>query len=156
MEVKESYHKTPMPSKTLVEVGCAVISGSRREPESRGRILIAQRKPGDSFGGFWEFPGGQLENGEQMEACLAREVREELGILISPRLFLGTVDHAYPAKTFRLHFYLCDWIHGKPVRHDCLNFRWVLPAELHRYSFPRADTDLILHLLRHQSRYFPV
>ena len=42
-----------------------------------GRILICQRKSEDTFGGLWEFPGGKREPGEELEACLAREMMEE-------------------------------------------------------------------------------
>ena len=143
-----------MSSKTVLEVGCAVIAGSPRDPETRGKILIAQRKPGDSLGGFWEFPGGRVEDGENLEDCLVREVWEELGVGIRPRRFLGLVNHSYPTQEVRLHFYLCDWRQGRPVRHDCLHFRWVLPDELHRYTFPRADRDMIQQLIRNRASYF--
>jgi len=50
-----------------IEVGCAVIY-------RRGKLLISQRRPGDSLGGYWEFPGGKRDGDETFEACIAREV----------------------------------------------------------------------------------
>ena len=63
-----------------------------------GRVLICQRKEKDTFGGFWEFPGGKCEAGESLEQCLVREMREELAIVVE------TVD------TRRLHtiILMCD------------------------------------------------
>ena len=125
----------------IIDVGCAVISRG-------GKILIAQRKPGEFLSGFWEFPGGKREKGETIEDCLAREVYEELWIRIRPRQWLGITEHAYPGRTFRLHFYACDWISGRPVKRDCLDFRWVFPFEMRRFCFPPGDERLIDELSR--------
>lgn len=125
-----------------LEVGCAVIINED------GKILIAQRKPGVHLGGFWEFPGGKREDGEGIEACLIREVYEELGVEILPRLFLFRRRHTYPAKEVLLDFYLCDYVCGRPYRRDCLDFRWVAPDDLRRFRFLPADTDVLNDLLR--------
>ena len=55
-----------------------------------GRILICRRGQGGSCAFLWEFPGGKQEQGENMEECLVRECREELGIEIAVR---GQVRH---------------------------------------------------------------
>ena len=47
--------------------------------DTDSRILLAQRPEGKSFGGYWEFPGGKIEQGETPEAALIREIREGLG-----------------------------------------------------------------------------
>ena len=57
----------------MITVSAAVI-------EHDGRILIARRKPTDTLGGFWEFPGGKVEKGETPQECLEREILEELGV----------------------------------------------------------------------------
>ena len=130
-----------------IEVGCAIIVKA-------GKILIAQRKPGTHLGGYWEFPGGKRHDGELLEDCLIREVREELGIEIHPRKLLGRTQHVYPEKKIVLDFYFCDWITGRPVKHDCFDFRWVEPLELRSYRFPPADTDVINELIRKRTHYF--
>ncbi len=123
-----------------IEVGCAII-------EKRGEFLIAQRLPGSHQGGYWEFPGGKLHAGESMPECLVREVWEELGILIRPRVFLCRKDFSYPTRDVSLYFYLCRWIGGSPVRRHCLDFRWVRPRDLRKFRFVAADTELLNQLL---------
>src|SRR5215207_4128730 len=63
-----------------------------------GKLLITQRHPDAHLGGLWEFPGGKLECDETFEACLTRELREELGIEVIVRELMETVEHAYPEK----------------------------------------------------------
>jgi 8-oxo-dGTP diphosphatase len=55
-----------------------------------GALLIARRPPGGFMPGWWEFPGGKIEEGETPEACLAREIREELGVEVK----VGRILHA--------------------------------------------------------------
>src|SRR5271157_5401590 len=49
--------------------------------ESDGKLLVCQRRTGDSFELLWEFPGGKIKPGESPEAALARELLEELGVV---------------------------------------------------------------------------
>ncbi len=131
----------------IIEVGCAIIG-------KEGKLLIAQRKPADHLGGYWEFPGGKREANETMEQCLKREVLEELGVLIRPRQFIRRRDCEYPARKISLHFYFCDWVKGEPERLDCLDFRWVTPEELRNFRFPPADDEMIDELIRKKEAYF--
>ena len=132
-----------------VEVSCAVI-------REAGRVLIAQRKPGSFYGGYWEFPGGKCHDRETLEDCLVREVWEELRIRIQPVLFLRREYHPYSDRKLALNFYLCDRVAGRPVREDCFDFRWVSVEELLKYCFPPADYGLIHDLIRKKRFYFGV
>ena len=67
------------------------------------KVLVCQRKDVDTFGGFWEFPGGKQELGETLEQCLARELREELAIAARPIARLSTVGHDCANVQIRLH-----------------------------------------------------
>ena len=72
-----------------------------------GDVLLAQRPEGKPYEGYWEFPGGKVEAGEEISAALKREFLEELGItIISARPWCG-VEYIYPHAHVRLHFYIC-------------------------------------------------
>ena len=139
--------------KNIIEVGCAIIRAKRNE-WNETRLLIAQRKPGAFLGGYWEFPGGKIEERESVEQCLVREVEEELGVRIRPAEFFCIKEHVYPEKTVRLHFYFCDWVSGAPAKLDCLDFRWVRPEEMKDFRFIPADTEIINELIRGKKKYF--
>jgi len=124
----------------VIEVGCAMIIKD-------GKLLAAQRNPGDTFGGFWEFPGGKKEDGETMEQCLVREVREEMGVEIRPRELFDRSDCVCPDKTIRLFFYFCDYVGGNPQCIDCQNFLWASAGDLVRLKFPEGDADVLRKLI---------
>src|SRR3954470_20029386 len=67
-----------------------------------GELLITQRRPDDHLPNLWEFPGGKVESGETFEACLIREIREELAIEISVGDLVEDLTHSYLEKTVRL------------------------------------------------------
>ena len=131
----------------IIEVGCALIIRDKH-------LLIAQRKPGGQWGGYWEFPGGKREPDEAIEGCLVREVQEELGVLVKPRELLTIKFHPYPGRRLKLFFYFCGWVHGEPQRRDCLDFRWVLPEELYGFNFLPGDRDIIRELNIKKRFYF--
>ena len=67
------------------------------------RVLVTQRRPGDSFPGYWEFPGGTREPGETLEECVVREMREELGVTVAVDGPGPEVVHRYPdLRTIRV------------------------------------------------------
>jgi mutator protein MutT len=73
-----------------------------------GSVLLARRAPEEKLGGFWEFPGGKVENGETPEECLARELAEELGILARIGEKCAESLHQYDHGNFRIVAYLVD------------------------------------------------
>ncbi len=114
----------------------------------RGKILIARRKDAAMLGGLWEFPGGHREKRESLKACVAREVREELGIEIAVGDKIAEVEHAYSHFTITLHAFHCEWISGRPRALGCAAYKWVAPRELTRYAFPAANRKVIAALAR--------
>ena len=73
-----------------------------------GKLLITQRHVDSHLGGLWEFPGGKRERDESFEACLVRELREELGIEVTVGELVESLTHAYPEKPVHLRFYRCQ------------------------------------------------
>ena len=106
----------------VTEVVAAVLT----QPD--GRVLLAQRPRGKVFAGYWEFPGGKVESGEALEDALARELHEELGIVVTRACRWITRVFAYPHATVRLNFFqVFDW-QGEPHPHEGQVFSWQLPA----------------------------
>ena len=115
--------------------------------EREGRFFVARRQDGTHLEGYWEFPGGKCEPGETDEACLAREMREELGVDVRVGPLLLSVSHAYPDRVVELHFYACE-MSGAPRPLLGQELRWVPREELRALQFPPADAELIDLLTR--------
>jgi mutator protein MutT len=131
-----STKNSKLTTKTLVEVSAALIF-------RQGKLLITQRHADAHLGGFWEFPGGKREPGESFEACLAREIREELGIEISVGKLFEEITHAYAEKTVLLRFFLCELSAGEPRPLGCAAIKWISKSKLADCGFPAADARLL-------------
>ena len=118
-----------------------------------GKLLITQRHADADLGGLWEFPGGKREPNETFEACLSRELREELGIEVAVGDLVESLTHAYPEKTVQLKFYGCRWEKHEPQALGCSAFKWVTAAELKDYAFPAADSRLLDRLRRDKAMW---
>ena len=108
-----------------------------------GQILIDRRKIGDTMGGLWEFPGGKIEPGETVEACIAREIREELAIEIAVGEHLISIEHTYPTFHLTLTVHHCQHISGVPQPIESEEIRWVNIDDLGNYQFPAANIAII-------------
>jgi 8-oxo-dGTP diphosphatase len=91
----------------ITEVAAAVI-------ERPGEFLLAQRPEGKPYPGYWEFPGGKIEPGEDARAALVRELREELGIEVRAATPWITRLYTYTHATVRLHFFRVTAWEGEP------------------------------------------
>jgi mutator protein MutT len=115
--------------------------------ERHGTLLVTRRPKGVHLEGYWEFPGGKCEAGESFEACLARELREELDVEASIGEELFATTHAYADRHVELHFFRCD-LEGEPRPQLGQEMRWVRREELAALEFPPADAELIQVLTR--------
>ncbi len=113
--------------------------------EQDGAFLLTRRLKGSHLAGTWEFPGGKREPGESHEACLRRELEEELGVSAEVGGEILTITHAYAERTVELHFRRCT-ITGAPRALLGQQIRWVPREELHTLEFPEADRELIEQL----------
>ncbi|MEM1170417.1 MAG: 8-oxo-dGTP diphosphatase MutT [Cyanobacteria bacterium P01_H01_bin.35] len=111
-----------------------------------GEILIDRRKPGGTFGGLWEFPGGKKEAGETIEDCIKREVLEELGIEVAVEDHLITIEHNYSEIRVTLYVYHCRYLKGIAKTIECDEFKWVTLDEIDEFTFPEANKQIITAL----------
>jgi len=112
-----------------------------------GHILIAKRSEHVHQGGLWEFPGGKVEAGENLEAALARELFEELGIKLLTCQPLLEIHHDYPDKLVFLDVWSVTDFSGDAYGREQQAVRWVAPESLCEYDFPEANQPILSALL---------
>ena len=130
-----------MTGASLIVAACALV-------DIDGRVLIAKRPAGKQLAGLWEFPGGKVEPGETPEACLIRELREELGIEVTHACLAPFVfaSHAYDDFHLRMPLYLCRRWSGLARAHEHEALAWVRPEAMDAYPMPPADAPLVAWL----------
>ncbi len=126
----------------LLVVACALV-------DVDGRVLVAQRPPGKTMAGLWEFPGGKVQDGEAPEAALIRELREELAVdtvasCLAPLTF---ASHGYDRFHLLMPLYVCRVWQGRPEGREGQALRWVRPMDLRNLPMPPADEPLVAHLI---------
>jgi mutator protein MutT len=114
--------------------------------DAAGRTLIAQRPPGKHLAGGWEFPGGKLEPNEDRRMGLARELREELGILISSPRPLIRVRHAYDFGEVLIDTWVVRHYQGEPKPLDGQDLKWCTQAQLETVELLPADGPIVAAL----------
>jgi 8-oxo-dGTP diphosphatase len=129
------------PNRLLLAV-CAVLT------DEDGRILIAKRREGKPYAGYWEFPGGKIAEGESPQAALCRELREELAIetccgCFSPFRF---ISHPYPEYHVLLPVFLCRQWEGIPVGAEGQEIKWIRPSAHASYRMLHANAELLREL----------
>jgi len=125
---------------TTIVVTAAVI-------DRDGRFLVTRRQQGVHLEGYWEFPGGKCEAGESLDACLVRELREELDVEAQVGEEVLVTTHPYADRSVELHFFRCD-LKGEPRPLLGQEMRWATREELATLEFPPADNELIQRLTR--------
>jgi len=126
-------------SDVLEVVGAAIVDGDR--------VLAAQRGPGRSQAGLWEFPGGKIEPGETPEAALVREIREELGVDVAVGAQVGRVEHDYGTRRIALTVFSCRIAGGTLTPTEHSELRWMPRAELGALKWAPADAPIMEQLV---------
>jgi 8-oxo-dGTP diphosphatase len=125
----------------MIYVTCAII-------ERDGKILATQRSDSMSLPLKWEFPGGKLELNETEEACIVREIEEELGIGVLPFKKLPSSSFDYPSKSITLVPFMCKFESGTITLKEHSSFLWLLPSELEKLDWAEADIPVLKYFLR--------
>ena len=116
--------------------------GSEPPACSRGPVLIARRPAAGLLGGMWEFPGGKLQDGEDLPACLRRELMEELGVEVEVGDPFGVYQHAYTHFRVTLHAFCCTLSAGEPQPLHASELAWVEPSGLSRFPMGKIDRQI--------------
>ena len=129
-----------MPPLRLV-VACALVDADHR-------VLIAKRPEGKAMAGLWEFPGGKVEPGETPEACLIRELEEELGLDVTENCLapLTFASHGYDGFHLLMPLYVCRVWDGIARPREGQTLKWVRPNAMADYPMPEADLPLVAFL----------
>ncbi|WP_263078543.1 Nudix family hydrolase [Endozoicomonas sp. Mp262] len=128
-----------------VHVAVAVIQNSE------GKVLLAKRPIDKHMGGKWEFPGGKVEPGENVQEALVRELKEEVGIDAMAFQPLIQIKHDYPDKSVLLDTWIIDGFRGEAEGLEGQEVAWVSAEKLSGLDFPEANKPIItaLKLTRH-------
>ena len=111
-------------SASIVDVAVGVLI------RADGAVLFGQRPAGKPYAGWWEFPGGKLEAGESVEQALARELHEELGIVVHESRPWVVREHVYPHAHVRLSFQrIVSWS-GEPRPREAQALAWRHPVAI--------------------------
>lgn len=125
-----------------------------------GQVLLAERPAGKPWAGYWEFPGGKFEAGENPRQALARELHEELGMELDIACPWITRDYAYPDRAVRLHLYRVTHWHGEPHGREGQHLSWENPRAIGVEPLLPANHDIVralnlpqVYAITHASKY---
>lgn len=127
--------------KKLIEVVAAVI-------QRDGQVLATQRGYGE-YAGFWEFPGGKIEPGEEQTDALIREIREEMAARIDVDRFICTAEQEYPDFRIVMHCYLCRLASDYELLEHS-SARWVDGSTIDEVDWLPADVKVVNELKAQQ------
>ena len=111
-----------------------------------GRLLVAERPEGKPYSGYWEFPGGKVEDNESSETAIKRELREELGIEVIAATHWFEHLHAYPDKTVLLELWQVSEFIGEPRGQENQTLRWVTFEEILHLRLLDGNLALLSHI----------
>jgi len=120
--------------------------------QNEDKYFIARRGPTEKLSGYWEFPGGKVEEGESLIDCLRRELKEELGVTSEIGDVLITSDYAYKQGHIKLIAMEAKIVGGKLslIVHD--QYDWLSPSEILKLNLAPADVPVAEFLLATYSK----
>ncbi|ELV8718515.1 8-oxo-dGTP diphosphatase MutT [Vibrio vulnificus] len=116
--------------------------------QDKSQVYITKRPDDKHKGGFWEFPGGKVEEGESIEQAMVRELEEEIGITATQQQLFEHLEYDYPDKSLKFDFITVTDFSGQPYGREGQQGEWVAIAELSRYPFPEANVPILERVLK--------
>ena len=124
----------------LIDVTCAVIIRD-------GFILITQRGAGMDRAGKWEFPGGKIKSEESQDACIVREIKEELNVDIRVNEWLKPVEYSYPDIKILLIPCIAEITRGTLKLTEHSQYKWAKKEALLSFDMAQADVIVVRQLI---------
>lgn len=113
--------------------------------DSGNNVLLTCRPAGKTMAGLWEFPGGKVKPSEIPEEALARELHEELGIVVQTYHLrpLTFASHSYEDFHLLMPLYICWQFAGRLIEREGQAFEWIAVNDLINCPMPEANIALI-------------
>ncbi|EKO3799201.1 8-oxo-dGTP diphosphatase MutT [Vibrio harveyi] len=116
--------------------------------QDKSQIFITKRPDDKHKGGFWEFPGGKVEQGESVEQAMIRELEEEIGITVTEQSLFEHLEYDYPEKSLKFDFMTVSQFDNQPYGREGQEGRWVDVAALLDYPFPEANVPILERVIK--------
>ncbi|WP_417535603.1 (deoxy)nucleoside triphosphate pyrophosphohydrolase [Methylophaga sp.] len=119
-----------------IKVCCAVIFWDEK-------VFAAQRSDDKTLPGYWEFPGGKVEQGEAIFDCISREMNEELAMIVRPSHVLPEVFYDYGDFCIELYPVMCDVDSSDFSLNEHKNAGWFDIERLNSLKWAPADLPIV-------------
>ncbi|WP_050937083.1 8-oxo-dGTP diphosphatase MutT [Vibrio harveyi] len=116
--------------------------------QDKSQIFITKRPDDKHKGGFWEFPGGKVEQGESVEQAMIRELEEEIGITVTEQSLFEHLEYDYPEKSLKFDFMTVSQFDNQAYGREGQEGRWVDVAALLDYTFPEANVPILERVIK--------
>ncbi|NDD49108.1 MAG: 8-oxo-dGTP diphosphatase MutT [Alphaproteobacteria bacterium] len=122
-------------------VACALIN-------EYGKVLINERPVGKDYAGYWEFPGGKVDEGETPEEAIIRELKEEINIDVTGSCLapLSFTEKQYDNYYVVVLLYVCRRWNGHIMPMEEQELAWVNPKEINNFNLLPADKSFFASL----------
>jgi 8-oxo-dGTP diphosphatase len=124
----------------MIDVTCAIIFFN-------DKILVTQRSASMSQPLKWEFPGGKLEQWEDEETCIKREIREEINIEIDIHKKLSNSVHDYGTFKINLIPFVANYVYGDIKLSEHANYKLLKSSELLNLDWAAADLPVVKEII---------
>ncbi len=127
--------------KKVVKVVAAIIENEEHE------ILCALRSPEMSIPNMWEFPGGKVEEGEDLYSAIEREITEELDCKVTANDIFNENTHEYDTFIITLISIKCTLVEGMPISKEHSKLVWLKRENLSSLKWAPADIPAVKQLI---------